>query len=310
MNDIGPEAKSLFEAARKAEGLTGPERARIKQAVLLQAGTMGAAASVTGGAVAVSMATKLTLVAVVLAILGAGSVSLWAWKKHNESAPTWGTSAPSPAFLAVTKPAVNQPPVTEEPAPVPASAPAIDEAQVAKPAVVDERPTAEKPAPAVKPHNRVPVHAASGERRVHALVPMASHGDPAHADSRSTAASPSLTTDTLSPAVDKATGPAPASLDSELNLLRQAQEDLRIGMPAQALNRLADFDRLFPRPKLDQERQAIEAIATCQVHPGPAALGRAQRFLQKAPLSPLAARVRSACQQNDEEASPRRERSR
>jgi outer membrane protein assembly factor BamD (BamD/ComL family) len=101
------------------------------------------------------------------------------------------------------------------------------------------------------------------------------------------------------------------SLDFELNLLRQAQEDLRLGLPAQALNRLADFDRRFPQSKLDQERQAIEAIASCQVRPGPAALARAHRFLQKAPLSPLAARVRSACQQADDksfnETSPRRE---
>jgi outer membrane protein assembly factor BamD (BamD/ComL family) len=118
---------------------------------------------------------------------------------------------------------------------------------------------------------------------------------------------------TPAPAATKASSPERESLDSELNLLRQAQEDLRLGLPAQALRRLAVFDSRFPVAKLDQERRAIEAIAGCQVHPGPAALVQAQRFLQQAPLSPLAARVRSACQPAEEEGksfhktSPRRE---
>ncbi|HEX7598655.1 MAG TPA: hypothetical protein VF518_10610, partial [Polyangia bacterium] len=61
------------------------------------------------------------------------------------------------------------------------------------------------------------------------------------------------------------------------------------------------------------ERRAIEAIAGCQVHPGSVALARAQRFLQQAPLSPLAARVRSACRPAEDEGKsfhktgPRRE---
>ena len=298
MNDIGPEAKSLFEAARAAEGLPGPERARIKQAVLLQAATMGAATSVAGGAAAVSVTTKLTLVAVAAAVLGGSVASLWAWK-HKESAPPTGPASTQPcATVVAAKPAVlGQHSMMEEPAP----APALGEPEVAKPAMAGERPMAEEPAPvAVEPHTRVPARAASGEKPVHARAPVVRSGGPAHGGVPRAAANPSL-----------ATGPSlpdPASLDSELRLLRQAQEDLRLGMPAQALNRLADFDRLFPRPKLDQERQAIEAIASCQVRPGPAALARAQRFLQRAPLSPLAARVRSACQQNADETSPRRER--
>ena len=115
----------------------------------------------------------------------------------------------------------------------------------------------------------------------------------------------------MTPAIVNAPSPAAESLASELNLLRQAQDDLRLGLPAQALRRLEAFDRHFPRAKLDQERQAIEAIASCQLHPGPAATARAQRFLQQAPLSPLAARVRSACQADEDksfnETSPRRE---
>jgi hypothetical protein len=100
-----------------------------------------------------------------------------------------------------------------------------------------------------------------------------------------------------------AKAPSPESLNAELTLLRQAQEDLRLGFPAQALGRLADFDRRFPKARLDQERQAIEAIAGCQAFPGPAATARGRAFLLRAPLSPLAARVRSACH-TDEGKSP------
>lgn len=84
-------------------------------------------------------------------------------------------------------------------------------------------------------------------------------------------------------------------LDRELRVLRQAQDDLRAGLPAQALRRLQDFDRRFGAGSLGQERQAVAAIAQCQASPGPAAQARAQAFLRSTPESPLVARVRSAC---------------
>lgn len=87
-------------------------------------------------------------------------------------------------------------------------------------------------------------------------------------------------------------------LDPELKVLRQAQDDLRAGVPAQALRRLQEFERRFGAGALGQERQAIAAIALCQAHPGSAALARAAAFLRNAPESPLAARVRSACDES------------
>jgi hypothetical protein len=103
-----------------------------------------------------------------------------------------------------------------------------------------------------------------------------------------------------------ASAPAPSralnSLDPELTLLRQAQEDLRAGLPAQALRRLAEYDRRFGKGTLNEERRAVGAIALCQAHPGPAAQSQAERFLRAAPQSPLAGRVRSACQKSDESA--------
>jgi hypothetical protein len=94
-------------------------------------------------------------------------------------------------------------------------------------------------------------------------------------------------------------GPALDSLDPELTLLRQAQEDLRVGLPAQALRRLAEYDRRFGKGTLNEERRAIGASASCQAHPGPAAEAQAERFWRTAPQSPLAERVRSACKRSD-----------
>lgn len=323
MNDIGPEAKSLFAAARKAEGLPGPKRARIKQAVLLQAATLGAATTVAGGAVAMSMAAKVTLVTVTAAVLGGGSVSVWAWKKHEEAVSST-RALPTHAHarsVSAKSPVLSQRPNLQEPAlaPVPVRmpaavpAPVAPQRRVAKPAVVNERPIVEAVVPvAAEPNHGIPARAETREEPARALAPVAAQAwEPAYADARRAAANPAPVTGAPVMAVSKVTGPAPVSLDSELNLLRQAQEDLRLGLPARALNRLADFERRFPKSKLDQERQAIEAIASCQVRPGPASLARAHRFLQKTPLSPLAARVRSACLQDDDksfnETSPRRE---
>jgi outer membrane protein assembly factor BamD (BamD/ComL family) len=102
------------------------------------------------------------------------------------------------------------------------------------------------------------------------------------------------------PAPERA--PTLDSLDPELTLLRQAQEDLRAEVPAQALRRLDEYDRRFGKGTLNEERRAIGAIALCQTHPGLAAQAQAERFLRDAPQSPLAGRVRSACQKSDETA--------
>jgi len=96
------------------------------------------------------------------------------------------------------------------------------------------------------------------------------------------------------------TAPVLDPLNPELTVLRQAQEDLRAGLPAQALRRLADYERRVGKGALEEERRALAAIARCQVDPGPAAQMQAARFLRTAPESPLAERVRSACQKSAE----------
>jgi hypothetical protein len=244
MNELGPEARSLLEAARDAESPTRDERARIKRGVLVQVAVLGAATTTTGGAVAMSVATKITLVGLSIAMLGGGAFSLWVWK-GRPATPV----AVSHQIAASPTPAVADPVTAEA-------------------TTADLAPIPTIPTPTDQSLRDIPKHTLRKNN---------------HATSPTLAASPSTSTD---------------SLDPELTVLRQAQQDLRLGQPDQALRRLEDFDRRFGKGMLGQERQAIAAIALCQARPGPAAQTRAEQFLRTAPESPLAARVRTACKES------------
>jgi hypothetical protein len=251
MSDLGPEARSILQAARGAEAPTRADRQRIKHAVLLRVATLGAVSTTAGGAVAMSLATKVTVAALTVAVLGGGSASLLAWKAHTP---------PSPVASARTRPRTSR-------------------VSPARPAVAPEAPAVvEEPSP--KP-----------------VLPEVRRREVARSEAR-----PAETVSVPVSEVTAAPVPALNSLDPELAVLRQAQEDLRAGLPAQALRRLSEYDRRFGKGALDQEHRAIEAIALCQVHPGPAAQAKAERFLRVVPESPLAERVRSACKKSDETA--------
>ena len=84
-------------------------------------------------------------------------------------------------------------------------------------------------------------------------------------------------------------------LNAEVAVLKGAREDLRLGRPAQALEALREYDRRFGKGTLDEERQAMAAIAACQAHPGPSARAQAQAFMLATPHSPLLDRVRVTC---------------
>ena len=251
MNDLGPEARSILEAARGVEAPTRADRQRIKHAVLLRVATLGAVSTTAGGAVAMSLAAKVTIAAVTVAVLGGGSATLLA-KKERAVQPSVVSArvASRTAHGSPSRPAAvpETPAVVEEPRPKPVL-PEVRRREVARPEVRPAEPVS---------------------------VPVTK----------------------ITPA------PAPAlnSLDPELTVLRQAREDLRAGLPAQALRRLSEYDRRFGKGALDQERRAIEAIALCQVHPGSAAQSQAEDFLRAAPESPLAERVRSACKKSGETA--------
>jgi hypothetical protein len=105
------------------------------------------------------------------------------------------------------------------------------------------------------------------------------------------------------PAVPAAANPGPAAPpgaasdpEPELRVLREAREDLRAGRPESAYRRLEEYGRQHSVGMLTQERKALSVIALCHWQPGPEAQARASEFLRISPDSPLAKRVRSACE--------------
>jgi hypothetical protein len=82
---------------------------------------------------------------------------------------------------------------------------------------------------------------------------------------------------------------------AEVEVLKHARAELRLGRPARALEALAEYDRRFGRGVRGEEREAMAAIAACQATPGAAAQAGAEAFMRKAPASPLRERVREAC---------------
>jgi len=103
---------------------------------------------------------------------------------------------------------------------------------------------------------------------------------------------PAVAAATPSPAAVPA---APLDPEPELRVLREAREDLRADRSESAYRRLDDYGRQHSGGMLAQERRALSAIALCGWKPGPEAQTHAADFLRNSPESPLAKRVRSAC---------------
>lgn len=85
-----------------------------------------------------------------------------------------------------------------------------------------------------------------------------------------------------------------ADLEAEMKLIRGADAALRAGRSSEALTLLAQHQAEHPHASLAHEREGLRAIAQCQVGAG-GSLATAERFIARAPRSPLAPRLRSAC---------------
>jgi hypothetical protein len=236
MTDLSPEARALVETSRNAAELTRAERERIKRGVLVQVAALGAASATAGTAAAMSLASKITLVAVSAAVLGGGAVALWAARERAAAPSVAAQDSRSPKKAAAA-----------------VSPPALPQEEVASPSA--------NPGPS------------EGGKKP---------------SKRSSA--------TAAPTTGSAATAAIAPFDPELEVLRQAREDLRQGLAESAYRRLVDFDRRHGSGVLGQERQALSVIALCQWRPGPEAQARVAKFLRNAPESPLAERVRLACE--------------
>lgn len=90
-------------------------------------------------------------------------------------------------------------------------------------------------------------------------------------------------------------GEAPRDyLMAELGLIDGASRALRAGRPTAAMDLLARHRELYGRGKLGTEREALMALALCDLGKTAAARSRAEAFLRRHPGSPLAERVRRA----------------
>ena len=88
----------------------------------------------------------------------------------------------------------------------------------------------------------------------------------------------------------------PAQLAEEARLLREAETARRGGDVALATQRLDEHRRRFPRGALATEREAARVLVLCDAGRAAEAKRLAARFLRRYPRSPLADRVRSACE--------------
>ena len=88
--------------------------------------------------------------------------------------------------------------------------------------------------------------------------------------------------------------PTPADLEAEMKLIRGADSALRAGRSGEALALLAQHQAEHPRASLAHEREGLRAIAQCQLGAA-GSTATAERFIERAPRSPLAPRLRSAC---------------
>ncbi len=88
-----------------------------------------------------------------------------------------------------------------------------------------------------------------------------------------------------------------SSLDlaEELRLIRRAEEHLRAGRDAQAIEVLDRHRRDFPKGQLEPEREASQVSALCQQGREREASAQAQVFAERWPHSPLLPRVRRVC---------------
>ncbi len=88
-----------------------------------------------------------------------------------------------------------------------------------------------------------------------------------------------------------------AQLAEEARLLREAETARRAGELERASQKLDEHRRRFPRGVLASERDAARVLLLCDAGRTAEARKLAASFLRRHPRSPLADRVRSACEQ-------------
>jgi hypothetical protein len=323
MDDLPPDAAALLRAARRAHEPSAADSERVHAA--LKATLASSAAStppgpdVGAGSAASSVLTPtLGKLALLVGLLGGGL--LWSYGGARNGTPA------SSRGDAVGRSAQAAQPLSEA-----TSVRANSGAALAKPAAVSAgleggaSTRASEPNVSALPEWRAPAAATRdlaplppakhASRRKERALPPAAHarrvtGDgPARAPAGDSAAPvapqpvPSSAPRTDAERADDTPGasPAPAvaprqsSAAGELALIRAALTRLNAGDAPGALALLEAHAAGFPEGVMRDERVGLRAIALCTAGESEAGRAQQQLFLQRAPSSTLAARVRRAC---------------
>jgi hypothetical protein len=269
MTGLSPELVRLLQEARTAHDPSPGDEARVLKAVYAAAGAMAATALATGTAQAASAGTlNASAAATGGATVGKVSGAMVVAGKAGVLGASLTAKVVGGAVLVASagggyallqRADLAYAPPAEHVATPDATRPGhVSQAPSAAPESPSVTPMLAQPSPATEP----PQPSAT-ERRVSHHAQRA-HGLPSLAD--------------------------------ELTLLRRAQTAMRDGDPLRALALLHQHAVRFPAGALRDERRGAEVLATCAS--GKLDTGRALRaaFLRDAPDSPLAARVRSACE--------------
>lgn len=259
MNELGPDARSILDAARTRERPTDADRARVRRSLMRAVAAGGAAAAAT--AAGTGAAAKGTGAAAATTVLGSGAASV-ASKVVAVLVIAGAVSAG--VSSAVTK---QETPVDARPsaaaAPVNVSTP-----RAATPAPA--KPPEATPEPSSAPESSPPIEPPPAP-----ATPAVSRAQP-----RASAA------------------PAPATedpLDVETRGLGEAHRALQSGDAERALSLLDKQSAAHAQGELREERAAARVFALCEAGKTGEAKTAAEAFLRESPRSPLAGRVRGAC---------------
>ena len=154
----------------------------------------------------------------------------------------------------------------------------------------DSKPVAAVVAPAA------PKKVAAHTPRAEAAAPLKVEDLPLEADEapkRSGAPRVARAAEPTEPAVEE-TKPE-QHLEAEMQLIRAADAALRGGRTSEALSLLAQHAERHPQGLLASEREGLNLLARCQSGGGSSVKAAAERYVARAPRSPLAPRLRSAC---------------
>jgi hypothetical protein len=257
MSELGPDARSILDAARGGDEPTDADRKRVHTSLARRIG-VGAAilgtttattasaggATLAGVSVGVSTFTKAVVIVVgFVGVIGGGTYVV-----RRMTAPK-----PQPAHVATTNDTAKEPvkETTKDTAsPAPTNAPVIA-----------------TPEPTVAP-------------------------DPAPTPVVKVTASPMPI---VAPTSAPTTAPSAkkSAFDDELAAMQQAQAVLGSD-PQKALTLLDAQSKQFPSGAFAQERAGMRVVALCELG-RPEARAQAEAFLAAHPQSPMALRIRSAC---------------